>query len=95
GGFLYRPAQDSSRTYGGAVCLNRIVELSPATFEEIRVKTIAPQAFGTYTAGTHTFSYDGKTCVLDAKRRKLSLRPLLNRVARASSRSYDRPLAHV
>ena len=93
-GQLYRPAQDSSQTYGGAICLNRIVKLSPTQFEEGRETTVTPKDFGTYTAGTHTLSYSGTTCVLDAKRRRLSLKWLGGLTGRASPRSYDRVLAH-
>src|SRR3569833_971384 len=33
-GVLYRPAQDSSHTYGGRVVINRVLALTPETFRE-------------------------------------------------------------
>ncbi|MBV8363177.1 MAG: hypothetical protein JO193_01285 [Candidatus Eremiobacteraeota bacterium] len=75
-GELYRPAQDSSDTYGGAIALNRVVRLSQTEFAEVLVRRITAHQFAPYNAGTHTFSYGGNICVIDAKRRRLSWRRL-------------------
>ena len=42
-GNLYRPAQDCSNTYGGAVIINRILELAPDRFREEFVCRIGPE----------------------------------------------------
>lgn len=67
GGALYRPAQDCSRTYGGAITLNRIERLSETEFCETYAGTVRPPA-GRYGKGIHTISAAGDTCIVDAKR---------------------------
>ena len=42
-GQLYRPAQDCSERYGGAVSINRIVRLDPDAYEEVERHRIVPQ----------------------------------------------------
>jgi hypothetical protein len=67
-GFLYRPAQDCSRTYGGRIVLNRILRLTPTEFKEEQVAPIEPEAAGPYPYGLHTISSLGKNTLLDGKR---------------------------
>lgn len=67
-GILYRPAQDSSRSYGGAVVINRVDALTPATFEETMVRRIGPLTTGRYRAGIHTLSGVGGKTVVDGRR---------------------------
>jgi len=66
-GFLYRPAQDCSRTYGGRIILNRILRLTPDEFKEEPAALIEPFA-GPYPYGLHTISSLGKITLLDGKR---------------------------
>ncbi|MDQ2786992.1 MAG: hypothetical protein M3Y58_18535 [Chloroflexota bacterium] len=68
-GHCYRPAQDCSRTYGGAVAINRIVHLSPTAFEEECVAVIAPDADSPYHYGLHTLSAFDQSTVIDGKGR--------------------------
>ena len=55
GAELIRPAQDCSRTYGGAIVLNRVDVLNEADYRETPVARIEPSwqpgAFGTHTIG--------------------------------------------
>jgi hypothetical protein len=67
-GSLYRPAQDCSTTYGGAVVINRIVELEPDRFREEVVCRIEPEADGEYPHGFHTLNVLEGACVVDGKR---------------------------
>lgn len=67
-GKLYRPAQDCSRTYGGAVVLNRVEVLTPTAFEERPVAKLAPDPNGPYRHGIHTLSSVGGRTLVDAKR---------------------------
>jgi hypothetical protein len=67
-GKLYRPAQDCSTTYGGAVVINRILELSPERFREEVVCRIAPEASGDYPDGFHTLNVLDGMCVVDGKK---------------------------
>lgn len=67
-GHLYRPAQDSSSSYGGAIALNRVDELTPTSFRETTVKRIQPPETGSYRAGIHTASGQGDLTVIDGRR---------------------------
>ncbi len=68
GGSLIRPAQDCSRSYGGAIALNRILELTPTTFREETVARILPDPDGPYPDGIHTLSFVGDSILIDGKR---------------------------
>jgi hypothetical protein len=67
-GDLYRPAQDSSHSYGGAVVINKIETLTPTNFLEHEVQRIHPVADGKYPAGIHTLSGAGAITVVDGRR---------------------------
>jgi hypothetical protein len=71
-GALYRPAQDCSVTYGGAVVINRIERLTPEEFSEQAVKRLAPAPAGPYPHGLHTVSSAGNVTLVDGKRHVLS-----------------------
>ena len=66
-GQLYRPSQDCSVTYGGAVVMNRIVKLSPTEFEEVEAARIKPMKDGPYPDGLHTINPMGTETVIDSK----------------------------
>jgi hypothetical protein len=63
---LIRPAQDCTRTYGGALVLNRVVELSPTAYREEVVRRIAP--LEPYAAGLHAICPAGDWTLIDGKR---------------------------
>lgn len=65
-GVLYRPAQDCSRTYGGAVVINRVLRLDAAGFAEEPAIRIPPPP-GPFAAGLHTLSAWGERTLVDAK----------------------------
>lgn len=67
-GMLYRPAQDCSQTYGGAVVIHRVLRLTPEDFEEQPVAQIAPDRRWRYDEGLHTLSGVGNITLIDAKR---------------------------
>jgi hypothetical protein len=71
-GCLYRPAQDCAHTYGGAVSINRIDELTPSRFVERTVTRIAPDPDGPYPAGLHTICAAGPRTIIDGKREDFS-----------------------
>ena len=90
-GTLYRPAQDCSRGYGGAVALNRVTRLSPVDFHEEVVTVVRPDPHGPFPAGLHTLSAAGDKTIIDGQRTLFvpalffaQLRKML-RSARASS----------
>ena len=79
-GTLYRPSQDCSRTYGGRIVINKVVELAPDTFREEVAAIVEPQV--PYAQGVHTMSAVGDVTLVDGKRRSLTLRRVLWRLSR-------------
>ena len=71
-GELYRPAQDCSRIYGGAVVINHIERLTPTEFLESTVARIDPDPNGPYPKGLHTLSPLGRFTLVDGKRHFLA-----------------------
>jgi hypothetical protein len=85
-GQLYRPAQDSSTSYGCALSINRVVRLTVDEFEEETVAHIQPPAGVYYRDGIHTLSAAGTMTVLDGKRMtpipSLAMRRILYKLKR-------------
>ena len=69
-GILYRPAQDGRLSYGGALAINRIDELTPERFSESIVRRILPDPEGPYPDGLHTLSGFGGVSVVDGNRHR-------------------------
>jgi hypothetical protein len=67
-GVLYRPAQDSSATYGARVVINRVVALTTTTFREEPAAFVDPDPNGPYPDGLHTLSAVGNMTLVDGKR---------------------------
>lgn len=61
----YRPAQDCSTSYGAAIVIHRIVEISPSRFKEVEEKRINP--IKPYRQGLHTLSAWGNKTLIDGK----------------------------
>lgn len=66
---LYRPGQDCSQTYGWAVAINLVTQLTPTEFKEETVNVIKPFTKGPYTKGLHTVCPLENHTVVDARRR--------------------------
>jgi hypothetical protein len=78
GGRLVLPTQDCSRTYGGAVSLLHIHELTPERFDaEMLGRIEPPPQAGVYRDGLHTLSACGQLTLIDVKRIDRSPRGLL------------------
>jgi hypothetical protein len=75
-GVLYRPGQDCSQTYGGAVAIARVDVLDPLRYAETLVGRVEAPRSGPYRDGLHTVSLAGDTIVLDGKRRYRDLRAI-------------------
>jgi hypothetical protein len=67
-GRLYRPAQDSSKTYGGRVVIHRVFTLTETEFYEEPFAYVEPDPKAPYGAGLHTLSFAGDYCIIDGKR---------------------------
>jgi len=65
---MIRPAQDSSKTYGGQIALNKIVKLTPEEFLEETTEFISPCAASHYSKGLHTLSGTRNFTIIDGKR---------------------------
>jgi hypothetical protein len=90
-GQLYRPGQDCSRTYGGAVAIARVDELTPTTYRETAVARVEP-AKGPYGNGLHTVSLHGDTIVVDGKRTYRDLRYISRLLRTPHARAAGRRL---
>jgi len=67
-GYLYRPAQDCSKSYGARIVINRVLRLTPTQFEEEQAAVIEPDASGPYPDGVHTVSGVGDITLVDGRR---------------------------
>ena len=67
-GRWYRPAQDCTSGYGGAVTINRIDVLTPVEFAETTVSRVQPDRNGRYPHGLHSLAVYGNQIVVDGKR---------------------------
>jgi hypothetical protein len=67
-GELYRPSQDCSKTYGGAITINRVTRLTTREFSEEPVAHISPIRNSPYTSGIHTLAGFGEITIIDGKR---------------------------
>jgi hypothetical protein len=65
---LYRPAQDCSETYGGAVHLMEVLALTPTDFRERIALRVEPDPSWPYPDGLHHLVVDGTRVYFDAKR---------------------------
>jgi len=65
---LYRPAQDCSATYGGAVHVLSIDTLTPTSFAETLALRLEPDPTWPYPDGLHHLVVDGTRVFIDAKR---------------------------
>ncbi|HEV2738250.1 MAG TPA: hypothetical protein VGU66_06680 [Candidatus Elarobacter sp.] len=88
-GVLYRSGQDCSRTYGGAITIARVDELTPDTYRETRVRRLEANPAWPYPDGLHTLSFCNGTIALDAKRTYTDLR-YLSRIVRVFRRRAER-----
>ncbi len=80
GDALIRPAQDCSRTYGGAVVLHAITCLTPDAYDERTIRRIEPRD-AAYPHGLHTLCPAGPVTLIDGKRWGADPAPLLRQVA--------------
>ena len=86
-GMPVRPAQDCSRTYGGAVMLNAITDLTPASYAERLLRRLDPPS-SDYPDGLHTVCPAGEATLIDGKRWGADPRPLGQQALDASCRAW-------
>jgi len=86
-GRLFRPAQDCSRQYGGALAVN---EVKTCTLDEYREETTAvlrPDPAGPYPDGLHTLAFGDGNAVIDGKRISYHPRVLFHKLLRRLRRA--------
>jgi hypothetical protein len=67
GGRLIRPSQDCAKSYGGAIVLNEITELTATGYQEHEIRRLTPQS--EYPDGLHTLCPAGENItIVDGKR---------------------------
>jgi hypothetical protein len=89
-GHLYRPAQDCSDGYGGAVSINRVLECTPQAYREEVVAVVRPKPHWRASQGLHTLSScDGRT-LIDAKVAVLSAAGLWSKASRLATKAPRR-----
>lgn len=81
-GRLYRPAQDCSREYGGALVVNRVKVCTPDDYQEEPVAMLLPDPSGPFPDGLHTLSFGNGRAVIDGKRISYHPSILLHKVLR-------------
>lgn len=79
---LYRPAQNSSSTYGGNITINKVVRLSATEFREEYAGEVTPPKESRFNAGIHTLSSVGDYTVIDAKKHIFVFAAFRNQLAR-------------
>lgn len=82
GDHLYRPAQNSTKTYGGSIIINQIDELTCRSFKEHPVQEVFPPPAFPYQDGIHTLSAFGDWTLIDAKRHVVLPRVLVKQILR-------------
>jgi hypothetical protein len=73
-GRIYRPGQDCSRIYGGAVTFNRIEVLTETEYREVPAARIDPGWFPG-NVGTHSFNQNDRFQVVDGRTMRPRWRP--------------------
>lgn len=89
-GRLYRPSQDCSRTYGGAVTINEIIRLTPTEFVEEVAAKLQPLSRSRYNSGIHTLSRFGDRTLIDGKRRILTGKGIKEKLRSLVRRAFRR-----
>lgn len=97
-GRLFRPAQDCTRTYGGAVVINRIEALTPDLYREVPIVRLDPDPAGPCPDGLHTLAVNEAGILVDGKRERRSLRAFLANLRalfaeRRATRTVDQRVA--
>lgn len=64
---LYRPAQDSSVSYGGRLTINMVLHISEDYFEEIIINSIEPNLYSVHSKGIHTICIENSIAIIDGK----------------------------
>lgn len=68
-GAIYRPSQNCVRSYGAAIIINKITQLTDEDFSEVEEVEVTPNQLGKYPSGLHNISSLGENItVIDGKK---------------------------
>ncbi len=88
GGRVLRPTQNGRNGYGTGLMINEVRSLGPSGLDELPIATLWPRPEWPFPAGLHMLSGAGGWTVIDAFRRRRSLRsPVQKLRARGARRS--------
>jgi hypothetical protein len=90
GSRLFRPAQDCAATYGAAIAIHEVLELTETDFRESLVTVLRPDPSGPFPDGLHTLVHDGERFWLDGKRFVIDLGLFRQKVLGRASRVFSR-----
>ena len=68
---IYRTTQNIEKNYGLNINFNKIINISPETYFETKVKTILPNKLWSFNKGMHHMSFSDNFFLIDAKKYKL------------------------
>jgi len=66
---IYRPAQDCSARYGGALVIQRVLRMTDIAYDEEEALRIFPESLGPGYVGVHTLNFHKDHLVIDALKR--------------------------
>ena len=90
-GKIYRPAQNCARSYGAAIAINKITQLTTEDFSESEEIEVAPNQLGSYPLGLHTISSLGENhTLIDGKKSIFVPHKPLIYLVRAISRFFNK-----
>ncbi len=65
---VYRPAQDCSASYGGALVINQVMVCNTEDYAEEAIAVLTPDPVGRFPDGLHTLSFGDGSVLIDGKR---------------------------
>lgn len=87
GGRLFRPTQDCSRQYGGALVVNEVKRCTPYDYREETTAILRADPAGPFPDGIHTLSFGNGHAVIDGKRVSYHPRMLFHKMYRRLRRA--------
>jgi hypothetical protein len=85
---LYRPGQDCTETYGGAITIHRIDRLTETEYLETPMRVLRPDPAGPFPDGLHTLVSDGRRTWVDGKRYVFDWSVLTDKARRRLRRGF-------
>ena len=91
-GQLFRPAQNCSVTYGGAMALNRVEILTPTQFKEVTIRELRHEGQSRYRIGFHTLAAGDGITVVDGRCDETNLELVMRNMTHKLKRLLKLPI---